>query len=110
VLTSAEERATWLSASVMKDAESFSTSSPIGQSQGHYGHGPRDLAGYRSTITHFVSSMALPVPLWIAPDTSRKNPEIRLSGYSLRKERKFRERKWPDAYLPKIYDAAVSTA
>jgi cysteine synthase B len=75
----------------------------------HYeGTGPeiwRDTAG---TITHFVSSMGTTGTIMgTSKFLKEKNPEIRIVGVQPEGESKIPGiRRWPEEYLPKIYDPA----
>jgi cysteine synthase B len=75
----------------------------------HYeGTGPeiwRDTAG---TITHFVSSMGTTGTIMgTSKFLKEKNPEIRIVGVQPEGESKIPGiRRWPQEYLPKIYDPA----
>ena len=74
------------------------------------GHRPGDLARHRAArITHFVSSAwAPPARSWAARSTSRRrNPAIQIIGCQPEEGSQIPGiRKWPEAYLPKIYDKA----
>lgn len=73
----------------------------------HYeGTGPEIWRDTEGTITHFVSSMGTTGTIM---GTSRylkeKNPQIRIVGVQPRENSKIPGiRRWPEAYLPKIYD------
>ena len=74
----------------------------------HYeGTGPEIWRDTRGKITHFVSSMGTTGTIM---GTSRflkeQNPDVQIIGVQPRDKAKIPGiRRWPDAYLPKIYDA-----
>ncbi len=73
----------------------------------HYvGTGPEIWRDTRGTITHFVSSMGTTGTIMGAgPFLKEKNPKIELVGVTPSEGSKIPGiRKWPEAYLPKIYD------
>jgi cysteine synthase B len=70
--------------------------------------GPEIWRDTRGTITHFVSSMGTTGTIMgVSRFLKEKNPAIRIIGCQPEEGSKIPGiRKWPEAYLPKIYDRA----
>lgn len=74
----------------------------------HYeGTGPEIWRDTEGTVTHFVSSMGTTGTIMGASRfLKEKNPDIRIVGVQPRENAKIPGiRRWPEAYLPKIYDS-----
>ncbi len=69
-------------------------------------HRPRNLARHRGQITHFVSSMGTTGTIMgCSRFFKEKNPAIQIVGCQPTEGSQIPGiRKWPEAYLPKIYD------
>jgi len=75
----------------------------------HYeGTGPEIWRDTNGTITHFVSSMGTTGTIMgVSQYLKERNPEIRIIGCQPEEGSQIPGiRKWPEAYLPKIYDKA----
>src|SRR4029077_5158320 len=75
----------------------------------HYrGTGPEIWRDTRGTITHFVSAMGTTGTIMgVSRFLKEKNPAIRIVGAQPEEGSQIPGiRKWPEAYLPKIYDPA----
>ena len=75
----------------------------------HYrGTGPEIWRDTRGTITHFVSAMGTTGTIMgVSRFLKEKNPAIRIIGAQPEEGSQIPGiRKWPEAYLPKIYDPA----
>ena len=75
----------------------------------HYrGTGPEIWRDTQGTITHFVSAMGTTGTIMgVSRFLKEKNPAIRIIGAQPEEGSQIPGiRKWPEAYLPKIYDAA----
>ena len=100
----------WPSACVMRAAESFSISLPIRITRVHITKvpGPKSGAIPEGTLPIFVSSMGTTGTIMgCSKYFKEKNPEIQIIGVQPEEGAQIPGiRKWPEAYLPKIYDAS----
>jgi cysteine synthase B len=70
-------------------------------------HRPRDLGRHRGRITHFVSAMGTTGTITgVSRYLKEQNPAVRIVGAQPAEGSRIPGiRKWPEAYLPRIYDA-----
>jgi cysteine synthase B len=88
---------------------SCSTSSPTRTTRWRITRAPDRKSGATRTVASRISSPAWapPAPSWAARASSRKEPAIRIVGCQPEEGAQIPGiRKWPEAYLPKIYDGS----